>query len=124
MREMFPLYLGDLYNNYSMLSIKLEKTEDDMIKHSIHEKMKKMFPFIEKDFDETWMLRLVTINRILWNLRERLVEKEKSFQYDTEYRDLSTKYFKTNNERLQLLEMINSTNDITENHLPHEKSKC
>ena len=93
-----------------MLSIQLEKTDDDLTKNNIIDKMNKMYSLMEKDFNETYVMRLVTINRILWNLRERLSEKEKKFQYDNEFTDLSVKYFKTNNERLQLLETI-SRND-------------
>lgn len=83
MSVMFPLYLSDLYNNYSMLSIQLEKTDDDLTKNNIIDKMNKMYYFMEKDFNETYVMRLVTINRILWNLRERLSEKEKSFNMTT-----------------------------------------
>ena len=119
-----PCSIGELYDKYSILCIKLEKISDEIKREKVKREMEKILPIMEKfdlRTDEPLFMRLKAVNDSLWNIEDRIRIKEKEFNFDEEFIFLARKVYLTNDERYRIKNMINQE---FESELSEVKSYC
>mgnify|MGYP001298270482 CR=1 FL=1 len=112
-----PISVGELYDKYSILEIKLSKITDN-----------KKLSYIQKEYNmlenivKKYKLRpkmyemLKEANLILWRTEDKLREKEKYNTFDREFIELARSVYKNNDLRHKIKQTINMIFDseITE----------
>lgn len=106
-----PVSIGELWDKYTILQIKLEKIKDAS---------KLVYIQTELDALDKWMnnyeyknhslfLQLKQINHSLWNIEDSLREKERKQMFDNEFIDLARSVYYTNDKRAEIKKNINIT---------------
>jgi hypothetical protein len=101
-----PVSVGELCDKITILSIKQEKIEDPhkkfMIEHELNHLHVEQKHEIEPQFE-----LLKTINNKLWDLEDRIREKESKSEFDNEFIEIARSIYKTNDERSRIKQEIN-----------------
>lgn len=114
---LIPTSLGELYDKYSILQIKSEKIVDSDKLLAIKAEMKYLEPLIIKyGLDEKHKELIKSVNEKLWDIEERIREKEVNNEFDDEFIYLARQVYKTNDERYKVKNIINMVlkSDISE----------
>ena len=110
---LIPVSIGELYDKYTILSIKHEKITDPVKQEMVKKEMNylqdvmldiKTFPPSETTLVE----KLKTINTELWDIEDKLREKERRKEFDHEFIELARSVYKTNDERSKVKNEINT----------------
>jgi hypothetical protein len=99
-----PVSYGELFDKISILQIKLLKIKSDNVSKELElllEKSKNI------DVDPTLVHKLKTVNKILWDIEDRLRIKEKEKEFDDEFIELARNVYFTNDKRAALKKQIN-----------------
>lgn len=111
-RVSVPVSVGELYDKFTILSIKHEKI-DDPIKKAMVEKEMRYLQDVMMDItafppsEMTLVEKLRTINAELWEIEDKIREKERVRQFDREFIELARSVYKTNDERSKTKNEIN-----------------
>lgn len=105
-----PVSLGELWDKYSILIIKKSKISDpNKLKH-INKEMENLEPLCEKfQIDESFYSNLLEINTKLWNIEDKIREKEKNLLFDKEFISIARSVYKNNDKRAAIKYEINTT---------------
>ena len=112
-RLLIPVSVGELYDKFTILSIKHEKITDPPKRVMIEKEMRylqdvmmdiKTFPQSEIRLVE----RLRNVNAELWDIEDKLREKERRKEFDREFIELARSVYKTNDERSNVKNEINT----------------
>ena len=105
-----PISLGELWDKYSILIIKKSKINNpEKLKH-IDKEIQHLEPLCDKfKIDETYYNNLLDINTKLWNIEDKIREKEKKLLFDKEFISIARSVYKNNDIRAEIKHKINKT---------------
>lgn len=112
-RLYIPVSVGELYDKFTILSIKHEKIADPAKKAMVEKEMRYLqdvmmdietFPPSETRLVE----KLRTINAELWDIEDKIRGKERARQFDREFIELARGVYKKNDERSAIKNEINT----------------
>jgi uncharacterized coiled-coil DUF342 family protein len=112
-RLLIPVSVGELYDKFTILTIKNEKITDPTKKASVQKEIMYLqdvmmnittFPPSETRLIE----RLRDINSQLWDIEDKIREKERKKQFDREFIELARSIYKKNDERSVIKNEINN----------------
>lgn len=103
-----PVAIGEIFDKYSILEIKLDKINDkDKLKH-VKTEMSYLEEFISKyKLPDEIYNRLKTINQTLWNIEDDIRDKEAQKKFDDEFIQLARNVYITNDQRCLVKQEIN-----------------
>ena len=103
-----PVAIGEIFDKYSILEIKLDKINDkDKLKH-VKTEMSYLKEFISKyKLPDEIYNRLKTINQTLWNIEDDIRDKEAQKKFDDEFIQLARNVYITNDQRCLVKQEIN-----------------
>ena len=113
---LIPVSWGELFDKLTILQIKLENLQDknalinvkieyDQL-HIIYNKN-----FLENEKAKLFIINLKEINQKLWNIEDKIREKERNKTFDEEFIKLAREVYITNDQRSHIKRNINETFD-------------
>ena len=118
---LIPVSIGELFDKYSILQIKKERITDINKIELVQKEMNYLIPFIEKysskmNNSSCILQEIKNINEQLWDVEEKIRQKEIEDNFDEEFIDLARNVYKKNDKRCQIKNKINSlfNSDIRE----------
>ena len=120
-----PVSNGELIDKITILSIKLKKIKDVNKLDNINNELTELNPFLSelkseyKDELNNLITELEDINLELWNVEDKIREKERKKMFDDEFISLSRKVYYKNDTRSIIKLKINK---LTNSYLIEEKS--
>lgn len=97
---LIPVSLGELYDKYSILQIKLDRINDSIKQQSIRKELDMLHPYITQyKLDNTYSDRLKNINIQLWEIEDKIRIKEGKKEFDDEFIQLARSVYIVNDER-------------------------
>jgi hypothetical protein len=104
-----PVSIGELFDKYTILQIKQQQINDLNKRNMVQIELAYLKPFIDKyNLDNSLIEELKTINEILWNIEDKLRDKEKQQDFDGEFIQLARSVYITNDKRSETKNKINS----------------
>jgi hypothetical protein len=105
-----PISLGELYDKYSILLIKMERIFEDNKKIEISKESSFLKQIIEK-YNLSYELqeKIKNINEQLWVIEDNIRKKEVKQEFDDEFIQLARQVYKINDERCRIKVEINKT---------------
>lgn len=117
---------GEIVDKLSILKIKLKNIKDeDKLKNiqKEHDILNDALPIIKKDCSpiefEILFNQLIDINKKLWDIEDRIREKESLSEFDDEFIQIARSVYKFNDFRSKVKKEINV---LTKSELVEEKS--
>jgi hypothetical protein len=117
-----PVSVGELIDKYTILSIKLQKIDDPAKK----ENLKKEYTHLVEAYlqlgrsyrsdIESCMVDLTIVNKELWEVEDKIREKERKREFDQEFISLARSVYIQNDRRAAIKKQIDllSDSEITE----------
>lgn len=97
---LLPVSIGELYDKYTILQIKLDKIQDIEKRKFLIKEYNLLSSEIEKfPLEETIISELKEINFILWNIEDKIREKEQNKCFDDLFIELARSVYKNNDRR-------------------------
>lgn len=97
---LLPVSIGELYDKYTILQIKLDKIQDIEKRKFLIKEYNLLSSEIEKyPLEETIIIELKDINLILWNIEDKIREKEQDKCFDNSFIELARSVYKNNDCR-------------------------
>jgi uncharacterized coiled-coil DUF342 family protein len=104
-----PVAIGELFDKYSILLIKRERIANTEKKHAVQLEIDHLTPFVNQYvLDYSIQKQLKQINEDLWDIEEKIREKESALEFDQQFIDLARRVYKTNDERCRIKNKINA----------------
>jgi hypothetical protein len=104
-----PVSVGELFDKYTILQIKELKITDQLKLESVIKEIEFLKPFIdEHKVDFEIVSELSQANLLLWNIEDRIREKERYKEFDDEFIQLARNIYITNDKRSQTKNKINA----------------
>ena len=119
-----PISTGEFLDKMTILEIKLERIEDKNKRTNILRELTKL-QSVRKQNElyspelENMVGELKKINESLWDIEDRIREKETEQHFDKEFTDLARSVYITNDKRALIKKSINQ---LTGSELVEEKS--
>jgi len=100
--------IGELFDKYSILQIKLEKINNTNKLIYVKKEIEYLQPHINKfNLDKSLLECIKNINEKLWVIEDKLREKEIKKEFDDEFISLARQVYITNDERCNIKNKIN-----------------
>lgn len=97
---LLPVSIGELYDKYTILQIKLDKIQDIEKRNFLIKEYNLLSSEIEKfPLEETIIIELKKINLILWNVEDKIREQEQDKCFDNSFIELARSVYKNNDRR-------------------------
>ena len=104
-----PVSIGELFDKYTILQIKLEMIHDNEKQINIKKEIEYLQPFIYKyKIDEVFINELKEINKRLWNIEDKIRDKERHKEFDNEFIELARSVYIINDKRSEAKNKINT----------------
>jgi tetratricopeptide (TPR) repeat protein len=104
-----PVSIGELFDKYTILQIKQNRITDAYKISMVEKEIEYLTPFIEKyNLEETLLNELKRINETLWDVEDKLREKERENIFDAEFVQLARSVYITNDKRSETKNKINA----------------
>ena len=115
---------GELFDKITILQIKLENLHSKSALKNVkleHDQLRKIYDsnFLEHENARRLMHDLKKINQKLWDIEDKIRDKERSKIFDQDFIELARKVYFTNDERSRIKRNIN---EIFGSELIEEKS--
>lgn len=95
-----PVSVGELFDKYTILQIKKERIHDIIKLNIINKELEYLEPFINNyTLDEKHIIELKNINQKLWDIEDKIREKEMKKEFDAEFVEIARKVYITNDKR-------------------------
>ena len=108
MLENVYISIGELWDKYSILEIKKKNIKEIEKNEIIQEEIKLLNLKIGKyNLNDNLYIRLKAINEKLWQIEDRIREKEKKKEFDDEFIEIARSVYITNDERAKIKNSIN-----------------
>jgi len=119
-----PISWGELFDKITILQIKLENLQTKTALKNVkleHDQLCKIYDsnFLEHENAKRLMHDLKKINQKLWDIEDKIRDKEKNKIFDEDFIELARKVYFTNDERSRIKRNIN---EIFGSELIEEKS--
>jgi hypothetical protein len=102
--------VGEIVDKLSILHIKSEKIDDvEKLKnvnkeyHYLHEIV---FALLNINYDDHYQ-RILDVNKELWDIEDRIRDKERNKEFDDEFIELARSVYITNDKRSEIKKEIN-----------------
>jgi hypothetical protein len=106
---LIPVSIGELFDKYSILQIKKERIANLEKIELVQKEMNYLRSFIEKYSSEMYLLEEIKcINEQLWDVEEKIRQKEIEQKFDAEFIDLARSVYIKNDKRCQIKNKINT----------------
>lgn len=118
------LSVGELLDKITILQIKAERIKDKTKLQNINKELLVLqslwaaSPYSQTDLDEN-ISELKTINEALWDIEDKIRDKEAEQVFDEEFIELARSVYFTNDKRAEIKKVINTK---TGSELVEEKS--
>ena len=111
---LIPISWGELFDKITILQIKKENLQEKNALKNIkveHDQLNKIYNsnFLEDENAKRFMTSLKQINKKLWDIEDKIRDKEKSKEFDREFIELARNVYFTNDERSRIKKNINKT---------------
>ena len=116
---------GEILDKITILVIKSKKITDPTKLKNINNELDELKPFLDVvNYESNSMVNslvkeLELVNEKLWNVEDKLRDKERSKQFDDEFIKLARDVYFTNDERSKIKKNLN---EVTNSKLVEEKS--
>jgi len=116
---------GEILDKITILVIKSKKITDLTKLKNINNELDELKPFLDVvNYESNSMVNslvkeLESVNEKLWNVEDKLRDKERSKQFDDEFIKLARDVYFTNDERSKIKKHLN---ELTNSKLVEEKS--
>ena len=116
---------GEILDKITILVIKSKKITDPTKLKNINNELDELKPFLDVvNYESNSMVNslvkeLELVNEKLWNVEDKLRDKERSKQFDDEFIKLARDVYFTNDERAKIKKHLN---EVTNSKLVEEKS--
>lgn len=101
---------GEIVDKLSILNIKKDKITDEVKLVNINKEFlylhEVVFSKLNISYDEDY-IKLLEVNKILWDVEDKIRDKEKNKQFDEEFIELSRSVYYTNDKRSEIKKEIN-----------------
>lgn len=116
---------GEILDKITILVIKSKKITDPIKLKNINNELDELQPFLDvvgyesNSTVNSLVKELESVNEKLWNVEDKLRDKERSKQFDDEFIKLARDVYFTNDERSRIKKNLN---EVTNSKLVEEKS--
>ena len=101
--------LGELYDKYTILLIKLERIIDETKQYMVKIELEYLKYYVDKfNLDSHIINELKKINETLWDIENKIRIKEKNNEFDDEFIKLARGVYITNDIRSKFKNKINN----------------
>ena len=119
-----PISLGELFDKITILQIKLENLTSKNALENVEQELKKLQSILTQNGPKTMETirlegELRQINQQLWDIEDKIRDKERAKSFDDEFIQLARSVYITNDERSRIKRKIN---DMLGSELVEEKS--
>jgi flagellar motility protein MotE (MotC chaperone) len=114
MHPNIPISVGELLDKISILNIKTQYSNSSYIKKELDDLI-----LIAKKYNQSYLTELHQVNQKLWEIEDRLREKEKLQEFDAEFIELARSVYMTNDLRARIKKKINEETQST-----YQEIKC
>ena len=102
--------IGELCDKITILQIKRERICDEEKQVKISRELEAIIPmYATYGVNNEIMTRLKTVNECLWEIEDKIREKERQHEFDNEFISLARSVYITNDERFAIKNEINMT---------------
>jgi hypothetical protein len=102
--------IGEIVDKLSILNIKKDNIDDEEKSYNINKEFlylhEIVFSQLNIDYQEDY-LSLFEINKSLWDIEDKLRDKERNKEFDDEFIELARLVYFTNDKRAELKKHIN-----------------
>ena len=111
---LIPISWGELFDKITILQIKIEKLQEkNALKNVIieHDQLNRIYNsnFLGDEKSNRLLNDLKRINEKLWDIEDKIRDKERSKKFDKEFLELARNVYFTNDERSKIKRNINET---------------
>ena len=111
---------GDLVDKFVILDIKLHKMSHGSSLEKVSEEYRMVKPLVESlNVREPLLVDLKFINLQMWNVEDRIREKERTKKFDEEFISLARSVYRNNDKRFKIKRQINQE---TSSEIEEQKS--
>lgn len=107
-----PISVGELIDRITILKIKSERISDENKLTMVEKELKLLLEILNNlDFEKqikSQMNELKEVNETLWEVEDKIREKEKDCEFDEEFISLARTVYKTNDRRNIVKNSINA----------------
>ena len=119
-----PISWGELFDKLTILQIKLENLKDKKALKNVkieHDQLQLIYNnnFLENQNAKLFLTDLKEINKKLWNIEDKIRDKERNKVFDKEFVELARNVYITNDKRSSIKRNINK---IFRSEIIEEKS--
>ena len=119
-----PISWGELFDKITILQIKLENLTSKNALENVEQELKKLQSILTQNGPKTMETirlegELRRINQQLWDIEDKIRDKERANSFDDEFIQLARSVYITNDERSRIKRKIN---DLLGSELVEEKS--
>lgn len=109
MSVLINVSVGELWDKYTILLIKRDKVDSVDRRRLVEMEIAALEPVISQFVysDNPLFLRLKTVNECLWNIEDKIRNKEAERQFDGEFIELARCVYFTNDKRAEIKRQIN-----------------
>ena len=110
MEILVPISIGELYDKFSILQIKLDRIEDAEKLKNIEKEIGLLRDIAnDNPIDKTFWYNLLGANAHLWEQEDLIRLKESKREFDEEFTDIAKEIYHTNDRRFAIKKQINET---------------
>ena len=121
MTPLIPISLGELFDKLTILQIKLDNLQDKNALKNVKIEYDQLYVIYNSNFLEDkkaklFIADLKQINEKLWDIEDKIRDKERKKIFDEEFIELARNVYITNDQRSRIKRNINKTfqSDIIE----------
>ena len=109
-----PVSWGELFDKVTILQIKLENLKTKSALRNVKKEYDQLFTIFDHNFSENanakqLMTDLKLVNQKLWDIEDRIRDKERSKTFDEDFIELARRVYFTNDDRSRIKRNINDT---------------
>jgi hypothetical protein len=103
-----PVSIGELYDKYTILQIKEERIANESKLVMVKKELDYLKTYVDKfNLDELLIKEIKEINEQLWDIEDKIRDKERAKEFDHEFIDLARQVYITNDKRSEVKNKIN-----------------
>jgi len=103
-----PVSIGELYDKYTILQIKEEKITSESKLRMVKKELDYLKTYVDKfNLDALLIKEIKEINEQLWDIEDKIRDKERAKEFDHEFIELARQVYITNDKRSEVKNKIN-----------------
>ena len=103
-----PVSIGELYDKYTILQIKEEKIANESKLVMVKKELGYLKTYVDKfNLDALLIKEMKEINEQLWDIEDKIRDKERAKEFDRVFIELARQVYITNDKRSEVKNKIN-----------------